>query len=58
MHTLIISGGNIEVDLALSLLEKNYDHIIAVDGGLGFCREHMIMPTRIVGDSIPCLQRS
>lgn len=50
MHTLIISGGNIEVDLALSLLEKNYDHIIAVDGGLGFCREHMIMPTRIVGD--------
>lgn len=50
MHTLIISGGNIEFDLALSLLEKNYDHIIAVDGGLGFCREHKIVPTRIVGD--------
>ena len=50
MHTLIISGGNIEFDLALSLLEKNHDHIIAVDGGLGFCREHKIVPTRIVGD--------
>lgn len=50
MHTLIISGGSIEVDLALSLLENNYDHIIAVDGGLGFCREQKIVPTRIVGD--------
>lgn len=50
MHTLIISGGSIEVDLALSLLEKNYDHIIAVDGGLGFCQEQKIVPTRIVGD--------
>ena len=50
MHTLIISGGSIEVDLALSLLGKNYDHTIAVDGGLGFCQEQKIVPTRIVGD--------
>ncbi|MCI8584319.1 MAG: thiamine diphosphokinase [Lachnospiraceae bacterium] len=50
VHTLIISGGSIEVDLALLLLEKNYDHIIAVDGGLGFCMEQKIRPTRIVGD--------
>ena len=35
MDTLIISGGNIGIDLALGLLKiKRFDHIIGVDGGL------------------------
>lgn len=50
MNTLIISGGNIEVDLALKILKEPFDHIIGVDGGLYFCYEHGIVPTRIVGD--------
>lgn len=51
MDTLIISGGNIGIDLALGLLKiKRFDHIIGVDGGLKFCYDHKIVPTRIVGD--------
>lgn len=50
MNTLIISGGNIEVDFALDILKKPFDHIIGVDGGLRFCYEQKIIPTRIVGD--------
>lgn len=50
MNTLIISGGNIEVDLALKVLKEPFDHIIGVDGGLRFCYEQGIVPTRIVGD--------
>lgn len=50
MKTLIISGGNIEVDLALEVLKRPFDQIIGVDGGLLFCYEHHIMPTRAVGD--------
>ncbi|MBS6397472.1 MAG: thiamine diphosphokinase [Clostridiales bacterium] len=50
MNTLIISGGSIDIDLALRVLEEKYDHIIGVDGGLGFCYEQKILPTRIVGD--------
>lgn len=50
MKTLIISGGNIEVDLALKILKEPFDHIIGVDGGLRFCYEQGIVPTRIVGD--------
>lgn len=50
MHTLIISGGNIEVDLALEVLNNHFEHIIGVDGGLGFCYDHKVVPTRIVGD--------
>lgn len=50
IHTLIISGGNIEVDFALKVLKEHYDHIIGVDGGLKFCYEQQILPTRIVGD--------
>lgn len=53
MDTLIISGGNIGIDLALGLLKiKRFDHIIGVDGGLKFCYDHKIVPTRIVGDLI------
>ena len=50
MHTLIISGGNIEVDLALKVLNNHFEHIIGVDGGLKFCYDHKVVPTRIVGD--------
>lgn len=50
MNTLIISGGNIEVDFALEVLKKPFDQIIGVDGGLFFCQEHQIMPTVAVGD--------
>lgn len=50
MNTLIISGGNIEVDVALEVLEQKFDKIIGVDGGLKFCFEHNIVPTNIVGD--------
>ena len=51
MHTLIISGGTIDTDFALDLLKKErFDHIIGVDGGLKFCYEQKIVPTRIVGD--------
>ncbi len=50
MHTLIISGGNIEDDFALKVLERPFDHIIGVDGGLEFCRRHQMVPTKIVGD--------
>lgn len=50
MNTLIISGGSIEVDSALEILKNPFDHIIGVDGGLSFCYEHRILPTRAVGD--------
>lgn len=50
MKTLIISGGNIEVDFALEILKKPFEHIIGVDGGLKFCYEQKVVPTRIVGD--------
>lgn len=50
MHTLIVTGGNIETDFALELLKKPWDHVIGVDGGLQFCYDQNICPTRIVGD--------
>lgn len=50
MNTVIISGGNIEVDFALDVLEQPFEHIIGVDGGLKFCYEQGVVPTRIVGD--------
>lgn len=51
MKTLIITGGSIESDFALSFLEKlKVDYIIGVDKGLQFCYEHQIMPDYIVGD--------
>ncbi len=49
-NTLIISGGNIEISLALEMLKQPFEHMIGVDGGLRFCYEHEIVPTRIVGD--------
>lgn len=50
-ETLIISGGRIEKDFALSFLEKrSYQQIIAVDGGLRLLHELDVTPTDIVGD--------
>ena len=50
MNTLIITGGGIDTDLALEILNETYDQIIGVDGGLAFCHAQGICPTRIVGD--------
>ena len=51
MKTLIISGGNIETDFALSFIKKlNPDYVIGVDRGMKFCYEQQIRPDFIVGD--------
>lgn len=51
MITLIITGGNIDCDFALSFLGKLHaDYVIGVDKGLQFCYQHQIMPDYIVGD--------
>ncbi len=50
MNTLIISGGSIDHDLALKILERKFDRVIGVDGGLKYCYEHQVSPTNIVGD--------
>ena len=50
MNTVILTGGDIQEDFALRILENTFDKVIAVDKGLGFCREHGIEPTNFVGD--------
>ena len=50
MHTLIVSGGRIDSDLALQIWNGTYAHRIGVDGGVGFCYEHQLPLTEIVGD--------
>lgn len=51
MRAVLISGGNIQSDLALAFLrEHSYDMIIAVDRGLEFCHQHRLIPQAIVGD--------
>ncbi len=51
MKTLILTGGNIEEDFALSFIEKlNPDYVLGVDRGLEFCYTHNIFPDYIVGD--------
>ena len=51
MRTLIVSGGRIGHDFALSFLEKEkFDRIIGVDNGLRFLFENGIRPTHVVGD--------
>jgi len=51
MKTLIISGGNINPDFALSYYQNHaFDRIIGVDNGLQFLYRHQILPTHIVGD--------
>ena len=51
MKTLIITGGMIEADFALSFIEElKPDYILGVDKGLQFCYEYNIRPDYIVGD--------
>lgn len=51
MKTLIITGGDIEQDFALSFLEDmKPDYILGVDRGLEFCYQNQIVPDYIVGD--------
>lgn len=51
MKTLILTGGNIEKDFALSFIEKLHpDYVLGVDRGLQFCFENKILPDYIVGD--------
>lgn len=51
MKTVIITGGNIERDFALSFI-KTYQpsRILGVDRGLQFCYENQIRPDHIIGD--------
>ncbi|MCI9680773.1 MAG: thiamine diphosphokinase [Lachnospiraceae bacterium] len=51
MRALIVSGGRIDPDFALSFCkDKKFDAVIGVDSGLGFLYEYGITPTHIVGD--------
>ncbi len=51
MKVLIITGGNIDDDFAFSFLnEKQYDEVIAVDGGLAFADRADVQVTHLVGD--------
>lgn len=50
-HIVIISGGSIEREFALSFCRKyEFYKIIGVDGGVRFLYENGIRPTNIVGD--------
>lgn len=51
MRALIISGGTIDRDFALSFLRKyKPEYVIAADRGLAFCEENQVVPDFIVGD--------
>ncbi len=51
MRTLIINGGNIEDDFALSFLKQTeYDFLISVDKGLEFTKRAGLVPDLILGD--------
>ncbi len=51
MKTLIVSGGRIGRDFALSFLKNTcFDYMIGVDNGLRFLFENQISPTHVVGD--------
>ena len=51
MRTVIITGGNIERDFALSFLKQWHPScLLAVDGGLAFCYENRLRPDCIIGD--------
>lgn len=48
---MIVSGGEIDADIALSVLKQPESrYIIAVDKGMEFLYAHKIMPSYIVGD--------
>lgn len=51
MRTVIVNGGNIDRDFALSFLKKHpYDYMIAADRGMEFLKAAGICPDEIVGD--------
>ncbi|HIS26120.1 MAG TPA: thiamine diphosphokinase [Candidatus Pullilachnospira intestinigallinarum] len=51
MRTVIITGGNIEEDFALSFLKQwQPSCLLAVDGGLAFCYVNRLRPDCIMGD--------
>lgn len=51
MKTLIVSGGKINTDFALSYCKnESFDQIIGVDRGLKFLYENEILPAYVVGD--------
>ena len=51
MRTLIISGGTIDRDFALSFIQKyRPEYCVAADRGLAFCEAVDLEPDYIVGD--------
>lgn len=51
MHTLIVSGGTIELDFMKEYLSRHsFDCIIAVDGGLNTIARLNMVPSYVVGD--------
>ena len=51
MKTLIVTGGNVNKDFLLEIMNKEvFDTIIAVDNGLSILNENRIKPNHIVGD--------
>ena len=51
MKTLIVTGGNINEDFLLEVINKEkFETIIAVDNGLSILNENKIKPNYIVGD--------
>lgn len=50
-YGIIISGGTIETEFALEMLQKiQPEYVIGVDRGLTFLYHNQVMPTHIVGD--------
>ena len=50
IDTVVVSGGNIQVDFALDFLKKNEACLIAADKGLEFFLEHQLLPDAVIGD--------
>ena len=51
MKTVIVNGGNIEYDFALSFFQKHaFDYVIAADHGAEFLYRAGICPDELVGD--------
>lgn len=50
MKALIVANGSINNVQMLSEIEKEYDFILAADGGANHCRRAGILPNSIIGD--------
>ena len=51
MRIIIISGGELNEEFVLSILEKDENqYVIGVDRGMEFLCRHQILPNYIVGD--------